>query len=208
MGIINLPDNTFEVTKYTWATKPSYAKTGDLIMITDIGPVDEVFKWTGSRWAPINGQCLLASTNTSVSVTGTVDQTELGTVTLPGGLVSANGILEVSSFWTMTNSANNKTIKIKIGQTTDPATGGSSILNRIETTIAIHQHLCILRCANSTSSQKAIASGLSAGLGVTTLSNFTDTYDLSTDKRIFLTGQLANTGETITLRGWRLIYKE
>lgn len=200
--------NSFPLKTSTWANRPTTAQVGDLITITDIGPVDEVFKWTGSRWAPINGQCLLASTNTSVSVTGTVDQTELGTVTLPGGLVSANGILEVSSFWTMTNSANNKTIKIKIGQTTDPATGGSSILNRIETTIAIHQHLCILRCANSTSSQKAIASGLSAGLGVTTLSNFTNTYDLSTDKRIFLTGQLANTGETITLRGWRLMYKE
>ena len=208
MGIINLPDNTFEVTKYTWATRPSYAKTGDLIMITDIGPVDEVFKWTGSRWAPINGQCLLASTNTSVSVTGTVDQTELGTVTIPGGLMSTNGILEISSFWTMTNSANNKTIKIKHGQTTDPVTGGSSFVNRTETTIAIHQHLCILRCSNSLNVQKAISPTISTGLGSTTASNYTNTYDLSTDKKIFFTGQLANTGETITLRGWRLLYKE
>ncbi len=208
MGIINLPDNTFEVTKYTWSAKPSYAKTGDLIMITDIGPVDEVFKWTGSKWAPINGQCLLASTNTSVSVTGTVDQTELGTVTLPGGLVSANGILEVSSFWAMTNSANNKIIKIKIGQTSDPVTGGSSFVNRTETTILYHQHLCYLRCVNSVNSQKTISSTLATGLGTTTSSNFTNTYGLSTDKKIFLTGQLANTGETITLRGWRLMYKE
>lgn len=208
MGIINLPDNTFEVTKYTWATKPSYAKTGDLIMITDIGPVDEVFKWNGTRWSPLNGQCLIYSTNASVSVTGTVDQTELGTVTLPGGLVSANGILEISSFWTMTNSANNKIIKIKLGQTTDPVTGGSSFVNRTETTISIHQYLCILRCSNSLNVQKAISPTISTGLGSTTASNYTNTYDLSTDKKIFLTGQLANTGETITLRGWRFMYKE
>lgn len=200
--------NSFPLKTSTWANRPTTAQAGDLIMITDIGPVDEVFKWTGSRWAPINGQCLLASTNTSVSVTGTVDQTELGTVTIPGGLMSANGILEISSFWTMTNSANNKTIKIKHGQTTDPATGGSSIFNRAETTIAIHQHLCILRSANSNNLQKSIATGLSAGLGVTTLSNYSNTYGTSTDKRIFLTGQLVNTGETITLRGWRLMYKE
>lgn len=200
--------NSFPLKTSTWANRPTTAQVGDLIMITDIGPVDEVFKWTGSRWAPINGQCLIYSTNASVSVTGTVDQTELGTVTLPGGLVSANGILEVSSFWAMTNSANSKNIKIKIGQTSDPATGGSSFLNRTETTILYHQHLCVLRCANSTSSQKAISSTLAAGFGSTTASNFTNTYDLSTDKKIFLTGQLANTGETITLRGWRLMYKE
>lgn len=200
--------NSFPLKTSTWANRPTTAQVGDLIMITDIGPVDEVFKWTGSRWAPINGQCLIYSTNASVSVTGTVDQTELGTVTLPGGLVSANGILEVSSFWAMTNSANSKNIKIKIGQTSDPATGGSSFLNRTETTILYHQHLCVLRCANSTSSQKAISSTLAAGFGSTTASNFTNTYDLSTDKKIFLTGQLGNTGETITLRGWRLMYKE
>lgn len=200
--------NSFPLKTSTWANRPTTAQAGDLIMITDIGPVDEVFKWTGSRWAPINGQCLIYSTNASVSVTGTVNQTELGTVTIPGGLMSTNGILEISSFWTMTNSANNKTIKIKHGQTTDPVTGGSSFVNRTETTIAIHQHLCILRCSNSVNAQKAISSTISTGLGTTTASNFTNTYDLSTDKKIFLTGQLANTGETITLRGWRLMYKE
>lgn len=200
--------NLFPLKTSTWANRPTTAQAGDLITITDIGPVDEVFKYNGTRWAPINGQCLLASTNISVSVTGTADQTELGSVTLPGGLVSANGILEVSSFWAMTNSANSKNIKIKIGQTSDPATGGSSFLNRTETTILYHQHLCVLRCANSTSSQKAISSTLAAGFGSTTASNFTNTYDLSTDKKIFFTGQLANTGETVTLRGWRLMYKE
>lgn len=200
--------NLFPLKTSTWANRPTTAQAGDLITITDIGPVDEIFKYNGTRWAPINGQCLLASTNISVSVTGTADQTELGSVTLPGGLVSANGILEVSSFWAMTNSANSKNIKIKIGQTSDPATGGSSFLNRTETTILYHQHLCVLRCANSTSSQKAISSTLAAGFGSTTASNFTNTYDLSTDKKIFFTGQLANTGETVTLRGWRLMYKE
>lgn len=200
--------NSFPLKTSTWASRPTTAQVGDLITITDVGPVDEVFKWTGLRWAPINGQCLIYSTNASVSVTGTVDQTELGTVTLPGGLVSANGILEISSFWTMTNSANNKIIKIKLGQTSDPVTGGSSFVNRTETTISIHQYLCILRCSNSLNVQKAISSTISTGLGSTTASNFTNTYDLSTDKKIFFTGQLANTGETITLRGWRLMYKE
>lgn len=200
--------NSFPLKTSTWANRPTTAQVGDLIMITDIGPVDEVFKWTGTRWAPINGQCLLASTNTSVSVTGTVDQTQLGIVTLPGGLMSANGILEISSFWTVTNSANSKILKIKIGQTSDPVTGGSSFFNRTETTITIHQHLCFLRSANSVNSQKTISSTLATGLGSTTATNFTNTYDLSTDKKIFLTGQLGNTGETIALRGWRLMYKE
>lgn len=208
MGIINLPDNTFEVTKYTWATKPSYAKTGDLIMITDIGPVDEVFKWTGSRWAPLNGQCLIYSTNTSVSVTGTASETELGSVTIPGGLMSSNGLLECSSFWTVTNSANSKFCKIKLGETSDPVTGGTSFLSRTETTILYHQHFMTIRNENSTSSQKSTPVGLGTGWGTSTSSRQTGSYATASDKKFFITGQLANTGETITLRGWRLMYKE
>ena len=176
--------NSFPLKTSTWANRPTTAQAGDLITITDIGPVDEIFKYNGTRWAPINGQCLIYSTNASVSVTGTVDQTELGTVTLPGGLVSANGILEFSSFWTVTNSTNSKIIKIKLGQTTDPVTGGSSFFNRTETktTILYHQHLCILRCSNSVNAQKAISPTISTGFGSITASNFTSTYDLSTDK--------------------------
>jgi hypothetical protein len=200
--------NSFPLKTSTWANRPTTAQVGDLITITDIGPVDEVFKYNGTRWAPINGQCLIYSINTSVSVTGTTSQTELGSVTMPGGLMSANGILEVSTFWTVTNSANNKTLKVKIGETSDPASGGTSFMNRTETTILIHQHLCVVRNANSTSSQKGHSTGVSGGVGSSTLAITTASYDTTTDKKIFLTGQLSNTGETITLRGWRLLYKE
>ena len=208
MGIINLPDNTFEVTQYTWATRPSYAKTGDLIMITDIGPVDEVFKWNGTRWSPLNGQCLIYSTNASVSVTGTGDETELGSVTIPGGLMSSNGILEISSFWSVTNNANGKVIRIKLAETTDPITGGTSFLSRTETSILYHQHLMVIRNANSTSSQKSTPVGLGTGLGTSTSSKQTGSLDTSTDKKLYLTGDLSVTSDTITLRGWRLMYKE
>lgn len=200
--------NSFPLKISTWANRPTTAQAGDLITITDVGPVDEVFKWTGFKWAPINGQCLLYSTNTSVSVTGTSSETELGSVTIPGGLMSSNGLLECSSFWTVTNSANTKTIKIKLGETSDPVTGGTAFLNRGETALLYHQHLMIIRNVNATNSQKSIRESTATGLGTTTLSNTTGSYDTTTDKKIFLTGQLANTGETITLRGWRLMYKE
>lgn len=206
MGFTDLP--YLDYTATTWANRPSSAKPNEIIKVTDIGPVDELFFYTGSRWAPLNGTLVLASTNTSVSVTGTVDQTELATFTLPGGLVSANGVIEISSFWTVTNSANSKIIKIKIGQTSDPVTGGSSFVNRTETTILYHQHFCALRAANATNAQKAASSTLAAGFGSTTGTIFTNNYDLTTDKKIFCTGQLANTGETITLRGYRAIYRE
>jgi hypothetical protein len=208
MGIINLPDNTFEVTKYTWATRPSYAKTGDLIMITDIGPVDEVFKWTGTRWAPLNGQCLIYSTNTTVSVTGTGDETELGSVTVPGGLMSENGILEASTFWSVPNNANGKVIRIKLGETSDPVTGGTSFLSRTETTILYHQQLMIIRNANSLTAQKSTTEGLGTGFGISTSVVKTGTLDTSTDKKFFLTGDLSVTSDTVILRGWRLMYKE
>lgn len=206
MSILSVSNLDYK--SYVWASRPSSARPNEIIKVTDIGPVDELFFYTGSRWAPLNGTVVLASTNTSVSVTGTVDETELATFTLPGGLVSANGVIEISSFWAVTNSANNKILKIKIGLTSDTASGGSSIVNRTETTILYHQHFCALRSANATNSQKAVSSSLATGFGSTTGTIFTNTYDLTTDKKIFCTGQLANTGETITLRGYRAIYRE
>ena len=200
--------NSFPLKTSTWASRPTTAQVGDLITITDIGPVDEVFKWTGSRWAPLNGQCLIYSTNTTVSVTSTSSETELGSVTIPGGLMSANGILEISSLWSVTNNANTKTIRIKLGETSDPATGGTSFLSRSETSILYHQHLMIIRASNSTTSQKSTTPSLGTGFGVSTAAKQTGSYDTSTDKKLFMTGTLSVTSDTVILRGWRLMYKE
>lgn len=200
--------NSFPLKTSTWANRPTTAQVGDLIMITDIGPVDEVFKYNGTRWAPINGQCLLASNNTSVSVTGTTSQTELGVATIPGGLVSSNGMLEIYCFWSMTNSANTKTTRIKLMETSDPVTGGTGYHGIANSTILYHQMTVRIHSANSTSSQKGVGYWQAGGVGSLAQAPVTSTYNFSTDKKIQLTGQLTNTGETITLRGWRLMYKE
>lgn len=200
--------NSFPLKTSTWANRPTTAQVGDLITITDIGPVDEIFKYNGTRWAPINGQCLIYSTNTTVSVTGTGDETELGSVTVPGGLMSENGILEASTFWSVPNNANGKVIRIKLGETSDPVTGGTSFLSRTETTILYHQQLMIIRNANSLTAQKSTTEGLGTGFGISTSVVKTGAVDMSTDKKFFLTGDLSVTSDNVTLRGWRLMYKE
>lgn len=206
MGVISLPYKDFP--KHTWANRPASAKINDLIIVTDIGPVDEWFFWTGSRWAPVNGNVLLACSNTTSSVTGTLDQTELGSVIFPGGLMSANGVIEITTLWTMTSSGNNKRTRVSLAESTDPVTVGSYFLARVETTTVSHQHIVVIRGSNSTSSQVGATGTLGGGFGISASSLATSTYDMSTDKKIYISALLADTSETISLRGYRIIYKE
>ncbi|MGE3607995.1 MAG: hypothetical protein AB7I27_00305 [Bacteriovoracaceae bacterium] len=206
MGLIYLPYTDYPET--TWENRPLKANTYQIIKVTDIGPADELFFWTGSRWAPVNGNIVIASTNTSSSVTGTTSETELGSFVIPGGLMSSNGILEVSSFWAVTNSANSKVIRIKLSETTDPVTTGTNFLSRTETSVLYHQHMLIIRNNNSTSAQVSAPVALGTGFGTSTSTYVSAAVDMATNKKMYLSGILTNTGESVTLRGYRVVYRE
>lgn len=131
----------------------------------------------------------------SQTVTGTASETSLGSCVIPAGFLGPNGKIRVWTSWSHTNSANNKTLKIKLGST--------AFLNVTVTTTAESIIERWISNLNSTSSQH---SGLVASTSTSYVTNAsvaaTGTEDTTTALTLDLTGTLANTGETITLRNW------
>jgi len=203
MSVVNLPIKKLALNKYTWSTKPTNPHIGTRIVITDIGPVDEIFKWNGSRWYPINGQVNLGTLSINASVTGTTANTQLHEVVVPGGLMSPNGQLEIVHNWTYTNSANSKTLRIYFG-----TFGGISYYGRSETTTTVSQVYTSIKNRNDVASQIGINSAVASGVGSTSGSFVTSTLNTSTNQSIIFAAQLASAGETATLKGFKITYRE
>ena len=203
MSILNLSTRTGGLPEYTWANRPTKPQTMDYIVITDIGPSKEIFFYTGSRWIPLNGNIVLAQTNTRIDLTGVTGLVEMASVAVKGGMMSANGMLEIYTLWGYTNSANSKTLGIRLG-----GSGGTAFFARSETTSAVHHAMTIIRNANSVSSQVGVGSALAGGLGSTSGTLITSSVNTANDTTVSITGNLASAAETITLYGYKVLYRE
>lgn len=137
---------------------------------------------------------VLAQSGATSSVTGTVSETTLASVTVPGGSMGANGAIRITFLATYTNSANAKTLRVKLGLDT--------FLSIALTTTATIQTLVIIRNANSQGAQIATPTTVQSGLGAATAAAATGTTDTTVDQTLVITGQLANAGETLSLRGY------
>ena len=180
------------ISEYTWANKPSVAPQGQIICITDIGENGSLWRGNGTGWVRMHSVRYydLAAT---VTLTTTIFETELTSVTIKGGLMGANGKLKIWPLLSMTNNANGKTIKLKID--------GNVFYGNTRTNEVQLHFLSIVRNTNSQSVQK-ISSGITAGLGVTTGVVTSLTVNTSADFTISITGQLTNAGDTLTLEGF------
>jgi hypothetical protein len=137
---------------------------------------------------------VLAQSAVASSVTGTTTETTLASVTLPGGAMGANGQIEIISLWSYTNSANNKILKVKFG--------GQQLAAITNTTTATEQLLNRAANRNNSSSQVSFSAFSTGGIGTSTNAINTFAVNSDSDVTIALTGQLANTGETITLESY------
>lgn len=204
MGVKLLPIEPFLPVEYTWSAKPLASRlNGVTIKITDIGTNGSLWISNGTRWTPLNGDVTLACSNASPSLTGTLSETALATYTIPGGLMSATSELEIVTLWTYTNSANTKTLRIRLG-----GIAGAIFYGAAPTTTASCQAFTIIRNAASTSSQIGMASGSSSGLGSSTISLSTGSRDITADQDLVFSGQLTNVGESISLIGYSILYRE
>lgn len=137
---------------------------------------------------------VLAQSAVASSHTGDTNETALATITLPAKAMRANGRLRISGVFTHTNSANNKTIRIRFG-----GAAGTLYLSRTLTTTVSTPFLIEIANVNSESSQKSTRS--SGGLldTSTAAALVTSSVNTALDVSIVISGVLANTGETITL---------
>lgn len=137
---------------------------------------------------------IVAQSAVPASVTGTTAETTLATIPIAGRSMGPNGRLLVTTTWTVTNSANNKTVRVKMGG----ATQFSSVA--VTTTASLRQQVEIAN-RNSESSQVAMANNV-GGFGISSGAVITAELATTVDRDLTITAQLANSGETITLESY------
>ena len=162
---------------YTWANKPSVAPLGQIICVTDIGENGSLWRGNGTNWKRMSHITYYGLSST-VSLTGTTTETTLLTIPIKGGLMGLGGRLYEIAFFAMTNNANVKTFRAKIG--------GSTIATATSSSLATTGFNFWLLNRNSQSSQYN--------------NNATSfAIDTSVDFDLVITGQLANAADTLTL---------
>ena len=107
-----------------------------------------------------------------------------------------NGILRVTTLWSYTNSANNKTLRVRLG-----GLSGTAFQANVVTASNIGVMQRTIQNRNSQASQIGFnaanaASYTTVGSGTSVA---TGSVDTSADQSIVITGQLASAGETVTL---------
>ena len=135
----------------------------------------------------------------AVAVSGAADTAEniLGTVTIPAGAMGVNGILRVEALWTVTNSANNKTLRVRLG-----GIGGTQFIGNVVTTVATARALVSIANRGAANSQISMANSFNTMWGSTTNAVTTAAIDTSAATTIVITGQKASAGETLTLESY------
>ncbi|HET8708123.1 MAG TPA: hypothetical protein VFM46_17590, partial [Pseudomonadales bacterium] len=145
------------IATYPWATLPAASSnSGVRVRVSDVGPNGTDWISNGTDWVPVNGFALLARNAVQATVTNTLTETTLATVTIPAGLMGSNGQLRITALWSNNNSGNNKTPRVRFG--------GTAFYQQTVTNQLANSTLTIIRNRNATNSQVGGALG-QAGLG-------------------------------------------
>ncbi|SFN73554.1 hypothetical protein [Nitrosospira briensis] len=131
---------------------------------------------------------------TSCVLTG-VDEV-LASFNIPAGLLGVNSVLQIEPVWTFTNSANNKILRIKIGTTT--------VYSTARTTSVKEAPLFVLANRNSLARQIKPYDGVYVTAG--SVAPETYAINFSVPVTVELTGQRANSGDSLTLEYYRVVH--
>ena len=165
------------IIEYTWATKPSVAPNGQIICITDVGENGILCRGNGTKWVRLH-PTILYNLATPVVLTGTTSETTLLTITIPAALMGLIGRLNMLSFFALTNNANNKTLRAKIGANSLNVASAAS-LN------ATGFNFWLLNLNSATAQRNNTAASFA--------------IDTTVSMDLIITGQLANAADSMTL---------
>lgn len=149
--------------------------------------VDEDGIEFGNNWS------VLKNTNVAAAHTGDTTETVKFTVTVPGGYMGPNGRLRIKVSATYTNSADSKSIRVRLG-----GLAGTLFGQSINTTTAGATFEFDIANANNAAVN---VGGVTSGQGgwSTSSASTSGTVNTAVDQDLVVTAQLANSGETITI---------
>jgi hypothetical protein len=151
---------------------------------------------TAALRALVKAPIIIGASAIGWSHTGDTAEFGLRTVSIPA-LMGANGILRITTLWSMTSSANNKTPRIRLG-----GAAGTQFLSPVITTSASYSESRLIRNRGVTNSQVGTRTDSVATAGGTGNPPTTGAIDMSIAQDLVFSGQLANSGETITLESY------
>lgn len=132
---------------------------------------------------------VLCQSAVAASHTGNTNETTLATCTIPANAMGANGCLTLDAFFSYTNSANNKNLRARLG-----GISGTVYTVSVQTTSLGVRFVGTEICnRNATNSQVGGVGTAFAGAPITSA------VDTTASTTVVFTGQLTNSGETVTL---------
>lgn len=138
----------------------------------------------------------LARSSVAIPHTGTTSETGLASVAVPANAMGPNGSLRIVTTWSVTNSANTKTLLVRFNSTT--ANGYMSVAL---TASASYKNIAEISNRGAANSQVgAVVSG--SGYGTSTGTVQTTAVDTTAATTVYIRATLALGTETITLEGY------
>ncbi len=132
------------------------------------------------------------------TVTGTLADTALATITIPGGSMGPNGRIEIDAYWTFTNSGNNKSLRIWWNGIGGTLIGGINL-----TATSSYREGRFIQNTGSASSQIAMNDAFgNGGFGAATAAAVTASVNTASPVDLVLSGTLASAGESIILAAY------
>lgn len=212
--------------EYTWATKPSAASCdGCTIFVPDVGSNDGSASsgvWTptyvgsfwfsdGSDWYPVGGQVTLCLGKVNQTVTGAVAETQLGSCTVPAGLMGANGEIQISHQWTSPSTTSTKTPRVRFsgGSFATAVAAGcpgscyySNSMAAANLSAWFMTHFYNDDATNAQHGQGRTSNGPQGQLSIASESTSVDT---TAESYIYFSGDTDSAGDTLTLRQFRVV---
>jgi len=137
---------------------------------------------------------VLAASAVAAAHTGDTLETPLATIAIPAGAMGPNGQLRVTTQWSYTNSANGKTLRVRFG-------GGAGTSYLAQAVAATASAQFQNRIGNRGAANSQVGNSNTA-FGTTTAGVVTSAVDTSAGVNLVITGQVANTAETVTLESY------
>lgn len=145
----------------------------------------------------VNVSYVLAASAVAASHTGDTAETALATVTIPANAMGPNGRVRITTQWSFTNSANNKTLRVRFG-----GPSGTVYASNIQTTTASVRDQREIANRGVANSQVGGASNTNTSFAQTSGAVVTSSVNTAAATTVVLSGQLASSGETITLESY------
>lgn len=161
--------------------------------------------WQGPSSATSSG-LVIAQSAVAVPHTGDTNEAILATIPVPPNAIGKNGRIVIDVAWSYTNSANNKTNRIRFGAS-GSGIGGTIIQSLVTTTSVLFRTNAVLANVNAANVQKSYPAigALTSIYGVGSGGVTTTAIDTTAATEINITGQLALGSETITLEAYQVI---